>query len=138
MHLLQGRKGNSERIVDEFKSNIIEIPRITIQQSDAIRSGFRDFELDTNNLNYQPVSEEILIRKLREQENNVDIVIGKGRIIPDVPERIIVNELMNYPEVNYDEQSDLLFKLTGHALEKFQSYLDADQIMNVVQYHNAD
>ncbi|MBI5038738.1 MAG: hypothetical protein HZC13_03070 [Nitrospirae bacterium] len=127
-----------EKIVDEFKSNIIEIPRITIQQSNDIRSGFRDFDLDTNNLNYQPVSEEILIRKLREQENNVDIVIGKGRIIPDVPERIIVNELMNYPEVNYDEQSDLLFKLTGQAIGKFRSWLDADQIMNVVQYHKRE
>ncbi len=127
-----------EKIVDEFKSNIIEIPRITVQQSNDVRSGFRDFDLDTNNLNYQPVSEEILIRKLREQENNVDIVIGKGRIIPDVPERILVNELMNYPEVNYDEQSELLFKLTGQAIGKFRSWLDADQIMNVVQYHKRE
>ena len=127
-----------EKIVDEFKSNIIEIPRITIQQSNDIRSGFRDFDLDTNNLHYQPVSEEILIRKLREQENSVDIVIGKGRIIPDVPERILVNELMNYPEINYDEQSDLLFKLTGQAIGKFRSWLDADQMMNVVQYHKRE
>ena len=127
-----------EKIVDEFKSNIIEIPRITIQQSNDIKSGFKDFDLDTNNLNYQPVSEEILIRKLREQENSVDIVIGKGRIIPDVPERIIVNELMNYPEINYDEQSDLLFKLTGQAIGKFRSWLDADQMMNVVQYHKRE
>ncbi len=136
--MIKDAENSYERIVDEFAKNIIEIPRITIQQSDDIKSGFRDFDLDTNNLNFQPVSEEILIRKLREQENNIEIILGRGRIVPDVPERIIVNELMNYPEINYDEQSELLFKLTGQAIAKFKSWLDADQIMNVVQYHKKE
>ena len=124
-----------EAVVNEFTANIIEIPRISIQQSDEVKSGFRDFDLDVKSLNYQPVSEEILIRKLREQENNIDIVIGKGGIVIDAPERIIVNELINYSEIDYDEQTDLLFKLAGQAVEKFRSYLDNDRLMNVVQYH---
>ena len=127
-----------EAIVEEFTSSIIEIPRITIQQSSDLISGFKDFDLDTKNLNYQPVSEEILIKKLREQENSVDIIIGKGRIVVDTPERIVVNELMNYTEIDYDVQADLLFKLAGQAVEKFQSYLDADGVINVVQYHKKE
>jgi type III restriction enzyme len=59
-----------------------------------------------------------LIKKLREQENSVDIISGKGRGIHGSPENIIVDELMNYPEIDYDEQSDLLFKLTRQAIEK--------------------
>lgn len=98
-----------ETVVHDFVQNIIEIPRITIQQSNEVRSGFKDFDLDTRSLNYQPVSEEILIKKLREQENSVDVISGKGRGIHDSPENIIVNEFMNYPEIDYDEQSDLLF-----------------------------
>ena len=127
-----------ETVVNEFTSNIIEIPRIHIQQSEDVKSGFRDFALDVKNLNYQPVSEEILIKKLREQENSIDIVIGKGRIVIDTPERIIVNELINYPEIDYDEQADLLFKLAGHAVKKFRSYLNEDNFMNVVQYHKKE
>ena len=127
-----------ERIVDEYTNNIIEIPRISIQQADEVKSGFRDFNLDTKSLNYQPVSEEILIKKLREQENSIDIVIGKGRIVIDTPERIIVNELINYPEMDYDEQADLLFKLSGQAVKKFRSYLKEDDLMNVVQYHKKE
>ncbi len=84
------------------------------------------------------MSEEILIRKLREQENNVDIIIGKGRIIIDTPARIVVNELMNYTEIDYDVQADLLFKLAEQTVKKFQSYLDADGVMNVVQYHKKE
>jgi len=127
-----------ETVVNEFTANIIEIPRISIQQSNEVKSGFKDFDLDTKNLNYKPVSEEILVKKLREQENSIDIVIGKGRIVFDMPERIIVNELINYPEVDYDEQADLLFELSGQAVEKFKSYLNEDDLMNVVQYHKKE
>lgn len=127
-----------ETVVDEFTANIIEIPRISIQQSNEVKSGFKDFDLDTKNLNYQPVSEEILVKKLREQENSIDIVIGKGRIVFDMPERIIVNELINYPEVDYDEQADLLFELSGQAIKKFRTYLNEDDLMNVVQYHKKE
>ncbi|KXK28478.1 MAG: hypothetical protein UZ01_02657 [Candidatus Brocadia sinica] len=127
-----------ETVVHDFVQNIIEIPRITIQQSNEVRSGFKDFDLDTRSLNYQPVSEEILIKKLREQENSVDVISGKGRGIHDSPENIIVNEFMNYPEIDYDEQSDLLFRLTDQAIEKFRTYLDDDKLMNVVQYNKKE
>lgn len=127
-----------EAVVEEFASNIIEIPRITIQQSGEVKSGFMDFDLDIGSLNFKPVSEEILVKKLREQENSVDIVIGKGRIIIDTPERIIVNEIINYPEIDYDGQANLLFKLAGQAVEKFRTYLNEDDLMNVVQYHKKE
>jgi type III restriction enzyme len=127
-----------ESVVDDFADNIIEIPRITIQQSDDVLSGFKDFDLDTKNLNYQAVSEEILIKKLREQENSTDIVIGKGRIVPDSLENIIVNELINFPEIDYDNQSDMLFKLAGQAVEKFRTYLVEDDVTNVAQYHKKE
>ena len=127
-----------EEIVDEFTEKIIEIPRIAILQHDDVISGFHDFDLDTKNLNYQPVSEEILVKKLREQEDGIDIVIGKGRIVFDIPENIIVNELMNYSEISYDEQAELLYKLAGEAVEKFRTYLMDDKLMNVVQYHKKE
>jgi type III restriction enzyme len=127
-----------EILVKEFTDNIIEIPRITIQQTGDVVSGFRDFDLDVRSLNYQPVAEEILIKKLRAQENSIDIIIGKGRIIVDTPEKIIVNELINYSEIDYDGQADLLFKLAGQAVEKFRSYLDSDGVINVIQYNKKD
>ena len=125
-------------IVKEYIENIIEIPRITIRQSGDVRSGFHDFDLDIKGLDYQPVSEEILRKTLREQENSIDTVIGKGRFAYDRPENIIVDELINQPEIDYDEHNDLLFKLAGQALRKFQSCLDEDEVMNVVQYHKQE
>jgi len=127
-----------ETVVDEFATNVIEIPRIMILQRGEVKSGFHVFGLDTKSLNYQPVSEEILVKKLREQENGIDIVIGKGRIILDTPENIIVNELINFPEIDYDEQAEFLFKLASDAVAKFRTYLADDKVMNVVQFHKKE
>ena len=45
---------------------------------------------------------------------------------------------MNYTEIDYDVQADLLFKLAGQAVKKFRSYLNEDNLMNVVQYHKKE
>ncbi len=127
-----------ETIVNSFVKNVIEIPRVIIQQSDKVRSGFKDFNLDVGRLNFQPVSDEILIKKLREQDNAYDTIIGGGKIVIDHPERIIVNELINAPEVEYDKHSDLLFKLANQAIDKFKTYLDNEKLINVVQYHKRE
>ena len=67
-------------LVEEFVTNIIEIPRIIIQQSEEARSGFQEFDLDVSALNFQPVSEEILRKSLADNEE--DTIVGAGRIVP--------------------------------------------------------
>lgn len=124
-------------LVAEYAKNIIEIPRIIIQQSDEVRAGFNDFELDTRSLNYQPTTEEILIVSL--SSGKYEVIEPSGRkIVYDSLENILVNELINYSEIDYDEHKDLLFKLCGQAIIKLRSYLDKDKIMNVVQFHKRD
>lgn len=124
-------------LVDEYVENIIEIPKIVIQQSDEVKSGFHNFDLDTRNLNYQPTTEEIIIVGLA--GGKYEIIEPSGRrIVYDSLENIIVNELINYPEIDYDRNKDLLFKLASQAISKFQSYLDSDAVMNVVQYHKRE
>ncbi len=136
--LIKEAEQRYEAVVQEFTENIIEIPRITIQPSSESKSGFKNFDLDTIALNYQPVSEEILIRKLREQENDTETLKGGGKIILDTPANLIVNELINYSEIDYDSQSGILFKLADQAIEKFKTYLDQEGLINVVQYNKRE
>lgn len=125
-----------DEIAKSYIQNTIEIPRMIIQQTDDIKSGFNDFDLDTTNLTFQPVSEEIIRKSL--SDNKVDSITGKGRITEDSLENLIVSELMNYPEVDYDEQAELLFKLAEKVIDKFESYLAGDDIQNVVQYQRRE
>ncbi len=125
-----------EEMAREFARLIIEIPRIVIQQSDNVRSGFHHFSLDVMALNPHPVSEEILRQSLT--DNTIDTIHGKGRIVPEKLDNLIVNELIDAPEIDYDECADLLFSLATDALTKLQSYLNEDELINVVQYHRRD
>ncbi len=117
----------------DFIARIIEIPRIMIVQKGEVVSGFNDFELDTSALNFQPVSEEIYRRSL--QSNEVDHITGSGGIEQDRLDNVLVNELLNQPEVDYDDQADLLFKLTGQVISHLGSYLDEKEMQNVIVYH---
>ncbi|MBI4651509.1 DEAD/DEAH box helicase family protein, partial [Candidatus Desantisbacteria bacterium] len=128
-----------ERVTQNFIRHVIEIPRMVLQQADEVHSGFNDFDLKVSNLNYQVVSEEILVQRLREQEDGISYIKGKGRIVPDKLDNIIVNELFHMPEIDYDSQADLLFKLAGQAIMRFNSYLKTeDERINVVQYNKRE
>ena len=122
-----------ESLAEEFIARIIEIPRIMIVQKGEVVSGFNDFNFDASAMNFQPVSEEIYRRAL--QSNEVDHITGTGGIAQDRLDNILVNELLNQPEIDYDEQDGLLFKLTGQAVSHFETYLDEKDIQNVVVYH---
>lgn len=128
-----------EGVASDF-SQIIEIPRTISRQSDETRSGFHDFELDTRLLvRYQPVGEEILVQRLREQDDGISYIKGKGRIIPDRLDSIIVDELKRFPEIDYDSQAELLYKLAGQAIAKFRTYLKSEEdVINVIQYNKWD
>lgn len=125
-------------VVDSFTKHIIEIPRITIQQSDHVKSGFHDFDLTTKNINLQPPTEDIIVRFLRDSGKPDDIIKGKGRIKIENPENTIVNELINFSEIDYDQQSDFLYKLAGQAISKLREYLKADELSDVVFVHKRD
>lgn len=127
-----------EEIVDEFGQNIIEIPRITIQQSGNTIAGFHDFDLDTEKISLRPVSEDIRVQMLRQQKEMVDIVRGEGKVVPDSLENILVNELINHDEIDYDQECELLFKLAGQAVDKLKSYLTETEVINVVQFRKQE
>ncbi|HBA85029.1 MAG TPA: type III restriction endonuclease subunit R [Verrucomicrobia bacterium] len=134
--MLKEAESHYEAVAREFVRNIIEIPRIIIQQKNEVRSGFHNFTLDTVGLSYQPVSEAILRRSLT--DNQEETILGVGRITPENLGNLIVSELINYPEIDYDEQSELLFSLANDSLTKLRAELSEDELINVVQYHKRE
>jgi hypothetical protein len=40
-----------------------------------------------------------------------EVITSISSIVIDSPENLLVNELINYPEIDYDTQAGLLFKL---------------------------
>ena len=133
--LIKQIEENIEQEKEKIEKLIIEIPKIMIVPAET-KAWFEDFDLDVKNLNYQPISDEILRTTLRNQE--ADTIMSRGTIVSDRLDNIIVNELINIPEVDYNSCAKLLFKLARQVLDKFATYLPEEDIKNVVQYRKRD
>ncbi|MGN1153764.1 MAG: DEAD/DEAH box helicase, partial [Candidatus Gastranaerophilaceae bacterium] len=120
---------------EKIEKLIIEIPKIMIVPAET-KAWFEDFDLDVKNLNYQPISDEILRTTLRNQE--ADTIMSRGTMVGDRLDNIIVNELINIPEVDYNTCAKLLFKLARQVLDKFATYLSDEDVKNVVQYRKRE
>ncbi|MGL5149635.1 MAG: DEAD/DEAH box helicase, partial [Clostridium sp.] len=120
-----------DSIVEEYISNIIEIPRIVIQPTEEVICGFNDFDLDVSKLNYQPIDEEIIRKSLVygsvERFSNRN---GANEI--KSLEEILLVELLNNTDIDYERDVELIYKLITQALNKLKSYLNDYEARNVV------
>jgi len=62
---------------------------------------------------------------------------GEGLVTEKRLEDYLVRGLIDYNDINYDQTSDLLYKLTGQAVAHLRSYLkNDDEVLNVLQFHH--
>jgi type III restriction enzyme len=108
--------------VQAYMSNIIAIPRITIQPKSTMAI-FSDFDLDvTQGFDLQLISQEII--RIGLVDNVVDkIGVQFGAYYKQSPHNQIVSELVNFPEIDYDQNSNLINKLVKQALIALESKL---------------
>ncbi|MCA9937519.1 MAG: hypothetical protein KC418_02680 [Anaerolineales bacterium] len=113
----------------------IDIPRIVVVPTGEVTTGFNFFTLDTNNVHYQPVDRDLLIQSL--QTNEQESLNTGGRIASEArPEDYLVRRLVDFPDISYDDQADLLYDLAGQMVRHLQSYLaDEQETVNVLLYY---
>lgn len=113
-----------ETVVKYFIENIIEIPRMTIQQ-EAYKAEFEWFDLDVSSgFDLPALKEEIIRVSLGAGEKSVDILqVIPGRKL-DTPANQIVNVLIDHDEIDYDENSELLYHLASQAVDAIASHLE--------------
>jgi type III restriction enzyme len=121
------------QVLTQYKENIIEIPRIDLVQDD-IRTWFEDFDLDTSTgFDIRILKEEIKVRGLVD-DTITSIGVRHGAYVKDTPQNQIVSELINFPELDYDQNAALLYKLVGQALAKLSEGLnDAGELKTLVK-----
>ncbi|MSR78871.1 MAG: restriction endonuclease subunit R [Candidatus Taylorbacteria bacterium] len=107
----------------QVRKNIIEIPRMDLVQGD-VRVDYEDFELNVSkDFTFHSISEDIHIQELTGEQKIDTIGVQQGALINDTPVKQVMNELMNYPEIDYEKAADLLFKLSGQAVAKVEEGL---------------
>ena len=113
-----------EIVVKYFIDNIIEIPRMTIQQ-ETYRAEFKWFDLDVSSgFDLPALKEEIIRVSLGVGEKSVDILqVVSGRKF-DTPVNQIVNVLIDHDEIDYDENAELLYHLAEQAVDAIASHIE--------------
>jgi type III restriction enzyme len=118
-----------------FVDHVIAIPRVVVLPKGDIRAGFRDFNLDLASFYLPEVSEEILIQHLTSDTRTV-IGAADGGHIEERLEDYVVRGLIDFDDVSYDEQADLLYKLAGQVVARLRTaHTDDQKIRNILRVH---
>lgn len=106
-------------VTENHRKNIIEIPRIIIEQQ-PVTTIFEDFDLDTSKYNLEMSRREILRQNLHDRTDYEVFTRKSGSSLRPALEQLI-ETLRNFDDIDYDETSDLLYKLVGQAIEAVRS-----------------
>lgn len=103
----------------------IDIPRITVVPTGEVTSGYHTFALGSLP-NYQPGQRELLGQELRTSEQFT--VSRESGIREQRLEDYIVKKLIDFDDVDYFSQAELLYDLAGQAVAHYrqQNYSESD------------
>ncbi len=111
----------------------IDIPRIAVVPTGEVTVGFEPFTLDLSGLNLQPADRELVIQNLRTNEQETlasEVGITEKRL-----EDYIVYALVDFDDIDYHSQADLLYDLAGQAVQHFLGYLSEGEARAVLDHN---
>ena len=118
-----------------FVNSVIAIPRIQVYPKGAVQAGFHRFDLDLRRMNLQPVAKEILVQELTGGGRSTLAALHGGIEEVRLADHVI-RRLVDYDDVDYDRQADVLYDLADQVVRHLQGYLaDDDEVRNVLLFH---
>ncbi|CAJ8239345.1 Type III restriction-modification enzyme helicase subunit [Burkholderia pseudomallei] len=108
----------------------IDIPRIAVVPSGEVTTGFHLFSLDVSQLNLQPGTREIVIHNLHTNEH--DTLAAEIGLKEQRPEDYIVHALVDFDDIDYVTDADLLYDLAGQMVQHLRGYLSEDEVISVL------
>lgn len=120
-----------ERLVADFKKNIIEIPRMDLVQG-LVTASFEDFDLNSKDFTYEQLNEEIVRIGLKDRK--MDIIEVKKGVYYGRPEKLLISELINFSEIDYDTNAELLHKLAKQAIAELSTNLKDGEDLNTLVF----
>ncbi len=125
------------RTADMVMRGTIGIPRILVIPKGEVSSRFEPFQLDLGALRYPPVDKELWVQHLRTGKLDV-VAIGRSGVEETRAEDYVVSGLVDFDDVSYDDNADLLYDLAGQTVRHFMSYLSAADTQQVLRYHQRE
>lgn len=110
----------------------ISIPRIVVLPKGEVKAGFKPFTLDLSAMNFPP-PDQALYAKYLDRNEGVTIGVSQGGLFEQRPEDYVVSGLVDFPDVAYEENAELLYNLAGQVVEHLRATLKDDDVHRVLQ-----
>jgi type III restriction enzyme len=125
----------TKEITHNLIDETIDIPRILVVPKGGTNIGYTGFTLRCSSINFQPVSRDLLIQHLR--TNIRETLYSMNETVPEERlEDYLVRALIDFEDVSYDDQSELLYELSSQLIVHLKSYLKiAEDVRTVVLFH---
>ena len=128
----------TEKTYQVIVNKFIPIPKIKITDNGVEEYCFLDFVVDLHDFNHVPIQNDLLIQNLEDMSDRKRI---KGTMIDFEgysPKKIILEELIKKPEVDYEKNSDLLFKLIYQVTDFYEKNYGNNGMYNIVMMYKKD
>lgn len=128
-----------EAAIAAFVEKAIDIPKIVVIASADYRLTYTDFDVDTSSVHWQAPSGEMEGRQLRDQAQTYTYRRGVGAASEIRLEDYVIRQLIDRPDIVYEEHTELLQKLATQLVAHLRSYLGDDLIVRqVLEAHEKD
>lgn len=120
------------------QAKFIPIPRIKVTDAGVEEYVFVDFDLDLTEFTHVPIKNELLIQNLEDMQDRQRI---KGDAIDFEgynPRKVILEQLREKPEIDYERCRDLLVKLITQVCEHYESKYGENGMRNIVMMFKRD
>lgn len=128
---------NIDKIHRETFEKFIVIPRIKTE-SEPGEYYFDEFDLNLDRFNNKPIENELLIKNLTDFSDIERLQSGYINFDAYNPKKVILEELRKKAEINYEKDSELLFKLITQVTDKYQSLYEEDGMKNIIMMHKKE
>jgi len=121
-----------------IEGKFIPIPHIRITDAGAEEYVFVDFNLDLSMFTHVPIKNDLLIQNLEDMSDRKRI---KGDAIDFEgynPKKVILAELRQKPEIDYERCSNLLFTLITQVCGHYESQYGINGMQNIVMMYRRD
>lgn len=120
------------------QEKFIPIPRIKVTDSGVEEYVFVDFDLELSDFTHVPIKNELLVQNLEDMQDKQRI---KGEAIDFEgynPKKVILEQLRQKPEIDYEKCSALLFKLITQLCDHYEGIHGENGMRNIVMMYKRD
>jgi len=116
---------------------MIPIPRIQVLPKGELKSWFEPFALELGNIKYPTPSKDLWVHNLHTGKGEAVGVRNDGAREVRMEDYIVAG-LVDFDDVSYDSNADLLYDLATQTVNHFRSYLPEEEIWQVLHFHQKD